>query len=363
MQIALTKKLVDAMKIEVGKINEEMDPIYCWTASWSKVWSNSRSGDMLVLVNHATRVCVVIYEIKRKDLKNVENLMLNAIKNTLMSMQLSPEIIEYYFKEAGKVQFVSNNNKKATAWVNFAASRTSFYVARFYAGYDKVFNDLVGRPVNESYVNMSNKSKESFKPKDKMFDELEKKRTLMPKYKYKAFELSISLDLEIYKSTRKLIVPADNRLDRFHRILQEAYGWQDYHLYDFRVYEGSQLLDTLIANEFDDNCGFTFIGDSKLSDYLTVDRTIVYTYDMGDGWEHEIRMVSVHDDYNEKSPYLLEASGQTPSEDVGGFIKFRNAILNPRDPEHEVAKRWSHFWNPELEGFKKHPQILGEFYL
>ena len=43
------------------------------------------------------------------------------------------------------------------------------------------------------------------------------------------------------------------------------------------------------------------------------------------------------DEHNEESPYLLEASGQTPPEDVGGvggFIDFREIMLDTGHPEY-----------------------------
>ncbi|WP_367112688.1 hypothetical protein [uncultured Clostridium sp.] len=39
---------------------------------------------------------------------------------------------------------------------------------------------------------------------------------------------------------------------------------------------------------------------------------------MGDNWKHEIQLINVIDEYDKESPYLLEASGQTLPEDVGG---------------------------------------------
>jgi hypothetical protein len=46
-----------------------------------------------------------------------------------------------------------------------------------------------------------------------------------------------------------------------------------------------------------------------LSDYSPKYSHIIYTYDMGDNWEHRIELVRVIDDHREESPYLLEATG------------------------------------------------------
>lgn len=61
MQIALTKKLADAMGINPSSTHEAVDPLFSWTANWTKVWDNRKVEDMLVLVNNATRFTVAIY--------------------------------------------------------------------------------------------------------------------------------------------------------------------------------------------------------------------------------------------------------------------------------------------------------------
>ncbi|MDD2190433.1 MAG: hypothetical protein PHE94_03130 [Eubacteriales bacterium] len=71
MQIALTKKLAEAMEIKPSPVREVINPLFTWTANWTKVWDNRRTEDMLVLVNNATRFTVAIYQVKRKDMKDV----------------------------------------------------------------------------------------------------------------------------------------------------------------------------------------------------------------------------------------------------------------------------------------------------
>ena len=100
MQIALTKKLTDALGVKLPTTDETINPLFTWTANWTKVWDNRRAEDMLVLVNNATRFTVAIYQVKRKDLKNVEKMMQAAIVNTLLSMNLNTELVNEYGKLA-----------------------------------------------------------------------------------------------------------------------------------------------------------------------------------------------------------------------------------------------------------------------
>lgn len=57
----------------------------------------------------------------------------------------------------------------------------------------------------------------------------------------------------------------------------------------------------------------------------------------------------------------LEANGQTPPEDVGGvggFLSFREIMLNPKHPEYEEMKAWSIYWTPELSEGDSRPKVI-----
>jgi hypothetical protein len=82
---------------------------------------------------------------------------------------------------------------------------------------------------------------------------------------------------------------------------------------------------------------------------------------MGDNWEHIIELVRVIDEHYAESPFLLEAAGQTPPEDVGGvpgFIDFREIMLNPKHPDYAEMKEWVGYWSPELPEWEKKPKVI-----
>ncbi len=66
MQIALTGKLSKALGMKPPATDENINPLFTWTANWTKVWDNRRAEDLLVLVNNATRFTVAMYQVKRK---------------------------------------------------------------------------------------------------------------------------------------------------------------------------------------------------------------------------------------------------------------------------------------------------------
>ncbi len=238
MQIALTKKLTDAMGVRTIA-NDYANPLFSWTANWAKVWDNRRLEDMLVLVNNATRFTVAIYQVKRKDLKNAAEIMHTAILNTLLGMNLNPELVKAYMHLAGSVEFVPNRSRQTAAWVTKAGLECAFHIGREYNGIAKMFSDTIGASANYRYVNCSGAAEEGFIPYEAMSNALAE-LTGMQVYRYRAFELLVTLDLEIYKAVRRIIVPADIKFDRLHKVLQSVYGWRNYHEYEFTFFSGNR---------------------------------------------------------------------------------------------------------------------------
>lgn len=364
MKIALTKKLATAMEIKPSVIKEEVNPLFTWTANWTNVWDNRRTEDMLVLVNNATRFTVAVYQVKKKNLKNIREIINDAISNTLLAMNFNEEVVAEYMEMSGGIEFVQNNSRQAASWVTKAGLECCHYVGNEYDGSEKVLNDTVGCFSNRLIVGCSGKSEDSFYPYRLMRDEL-KKITGKEIYKYKAFELEVTLDLHIYKAIRKIIVPANIKLDKFHKVLQSVFDWKSYHLYDFTVFnkDTNELTKRIVPFEddleYDENA--ILMGNSTLNEILSDQNYIIYTYDMGDNWKHEIELINVIENYDKESPYLIEAEGQSPPEDVGGvtgFIEFRNIMMNPKSPEYEDMKQWAGYWSIELKDWQKRPGVI-----
>lgn len=364
MQIALTKKLADTLEENLPAIDGSINPLFSWTANWTKVWDNRRAEDMLVLVNNATRYTVAIYQVKRKDLKNVGEMMRAAIVNTLLSMNLNPELVNEYMRLAGELEFVRNSSRQTAAWVTRAGLECAFHVGREYNGIAKMYCDTVGASSNYRIVNYSGNTNDSFHPYKAMVDALTE-LTGMQAYKCRAFELRISLDLEVYKAERKVIVPADLQFARLHKVLQYVFHWKNYHLYDFAIIDEKtkktvvRLVPTEEGLEYDQSA--LLMEGHTLAEFLPEHKQMLYTYDMGDNWEHIIQLVRVIEEYDGELPYLLEASGQTPPEDVGGvggFVNFREIMLNPEHPEYAEMKAWSRYWTPELREWERNPKVI-----
>ena len=138
-------------------------------------------------------------------------------------------------------------------------------------------------------------------------------------------------------------MPLNLRLDRLHTVIQEAVGWTDSHLWEFRIRDiGFGIPDP----EWDSGDGPI---DARKTTLLAViedtgAKSFKYLYDFGDGWEHSIRIERIEPAAAEVVyPRLLAASGRCPPEDVGGpwgYQEFLQALADPKHERHEEMLEW-----------------------
>lgn len=290
--------------------------------------------------------------------------MIAAISNTLLAMGFNPELVDEYLTLAGKVELAQNRNRQAASWVTRAGLECAFYVGREYDGVAKVFDDIIGTSANYRIVNYGKSASEGFFPYRKMGEVLSE-LTGKPVYKQRAFELLVTLDVHLYKVERRIIVPANMGFRRLHKVLQAAFNWRDAHLHDFIVFSRGQRAPLLRLVPFEEDLEYddeaVLIDGQSLADIFPEQDKIVYTYDFGDHWEREIGLVRILEECDRELPYLLEASGKTPPEDVGGtpgFLQFYEAFLNPDHPKHELYTNWARFWRKNLNERESTPRVI-----
>jgi len=81
---------------------------------------------------------------------------------------------------------------------------------------------------------------------------------------------------------RRVRVPDNYTLHQLHRVFQLLFGWQDYHLYEFRIGE-RRFEEPLPDAEGEPSTRF------RLRDFeLNAGDRFIYTYDFGDNWEHDV---------------------------------------------------------------------------
>ena len=138
---------------------------------------------------------------------------------------------------------------------------------------------------------------------------------------------------------RRVALPGAYTLDRVHRVIQLAMGWQDCHLHSFdigTVQYGQPDPDGLL--DLRDEI------DTRLDDLAAKDDRFAYTYDFGDWWEHQVLVEDVLlAEPDGRYPTCLDGAGACPPEDVGGtygFERFRAAMADRGHPEHDALRSW-----------------------
>ena len=94
--------------------------------------------------------------------------------------------------------------------------------------------------------------------------------------------------------SRDIKIPAATTLSKLHLILQAVMGWQNTHLYQFE--RGTECWThprtLLLLDDFDDELDQKEDTDIPLNSLLSdVGQRLLYRYDFGDDWLHEITFI------------------------------------------------------------------------
>ncbi len=152
----------------------------------------------------------------------------------------------------------------------------------------------------------------------------------------KIFQIQISLKYSKPKIWRRLLIPSDLFLREFHMINQTAMGWEDSHLHQFikkDTFYKEKMLDDFFWNDF----RHVDYENVKVSDLLKkVKDKIIYEYDFGDSWEHDIILEKIlPPDNNLQYPICLTGRMNCPPEDCGGIGGYYYMLEALEDVEHE----------------------------
>lgn len=144
---------------------------------------------------------------------------------------------------------------------------------------------------------------------------------------------------------RRIQVPETYTFWDLHVAIQDSMGWMDYHLHQFEIVDdmtGARLEIGIPGDEFDIQLlpGW----EQKIAKQLIPDKKIIYLYDFGDGWEHDVKLEKIlPKDPQVTYPICLAGQRACPPEDCGGpwgYENFLEAINNVRHEDHEEMLEW-----------------------
>lgn len=138
---------------------------------------------------------------------------------------------------------------------------------------------------------------------------------------------------------RRIQVPADIKLGKLHRIIQDAMGWTDSHLHAFRI--GNETYGVPDPDFEDDMRSERNI---RLDSLVSEGGRLVYEYDFGDDWQHEILVEkALASEPGARYPRCLAGKRACPPEDcggVGGYENLLEIIANPKHEEYKETLEW-----------------------
>jgi hypothetical protein len=161
----------------------------------------------------------------------------------------------------------------------------------------------------------------------------------------RTYQIQISLKNISPKIWRRLLIPADIPLQDLHKVIQTSMGWWSNHLHQF-IKDRKYYLEKTEETDFWDKMIHVDYSKLKLSDLLKKENDkIVYEYDFGDGWLHDITLEKILDpDPGATYPVCVAGKRNCPPEDCGGpygYSNFLKIISNPRDKEYKEMIEWS----------------------
>lgn len=153
---------------------------------------------------------------------------------------------------------------------------------------------------------------------------------------------------------RQIQVPEDYTFWDLHVAIQDAMGWADCHLHQFRTI-GPRPQEWeyigLPTEDFDDEEKY-LDWEEWISDWFDLNsrKSMVYEYDFGDSWEHRIELEKVCPaESGLKYPICIGGKRACPPEDCGGFPGYDNLLEVIKDHDHPDYKETIYWLGGEFD--------------
>ncbi|MDZ4834251.1 MAG: tetratricopeptide repeat protein [Candidatus Melainabacteria bacterium] len=158
-----------------------------------------------------------------------------------------------------------------------------------------------------------------------------------------AYQLKISLKRVKPLVWRRIVILSSLSLAELHYLIQEAMGWEDSHLHEFRI-GNSRFGD---RKQMDDVKNERTL---NLADFnLQVGSKFEYLYDFGDDWHHVIEVEKrLSRAEFEAGEIFVTGKGACPPEDCGGPFGFMHLLEALGDPDaRENLPEWLEKYDPK----------------
>ena len=154
---------------------------------------------------------------------------------------------------------------------------------------------------------------------------------------------------------RRIQVPEYYTCYDLHVAIQDAMGWEDRHLHDFKIQPrrraciGIRIECPFALEDLEDEAPL-MTTEVTIMDFLQEpgDR-VLYTYDYGDGWLHDVLFEgSYPKEPGKKYPNCLAGELAGPPEDCGGIQGYYDCVKALKNRDNSEGKlTWLGRWRPD----------------
>ncbi len=148
---------------------------------------------------------------------------------------------------------------------------------------------------------------------------------------------------------RRIQVPETYTFHDLHVAIQDAMGWEGYHLHEFEMTDPATGSKVRIGAQDDDDLGFgrEILREQreKIARYFSMEnRSAEYLYDFGDDWEHRILLEKILPrEAGVEYPVCIKGKRACPPEDCGGVWGYADIVEALQDldsEENEELLEW-----------------------
>lgn len=366
MYLQCTKKMLDKMDMQriemlpAGDCDDGAGGFYSWHVNYITV--NRRKA--IVCMNNLTRYPLVLYRPKAKDITHLEERIKEGIRAAFREEGVPEIVTEEYLRNCGNVIYSKTAGRSLVANLNKTCETVGYYIELM--DEESVIQRRISLALGRYIVKFG---EEYDYPSERLFRGLCLMKG-MPEENWEQilqienYQLKIKLMLAGHDIWRRILILSRCTFRRLHRVIQETFGWFDYHLHEFTVLDETYIPEEHTplyawpikirivdgedpeAEEYlePDQYEVKYDNRTSLREIFSDTERCLYTYDFGDNWEHEILLEKVIKDSHNRFPVLLEREGERPPEDVGGptgFKEYLRVISDPESPEYESMAAWS----------------------
>lgn len=141
---------------------------------------------------------------------------------------------------------------------------------------------------------------------------------------------------------RRIQVPETYSFWDLHVAIQDAMGWEDYHLHQFALIDPSTDMKVEIGIPHEE---FDFVFDTKIlpgwkqkiAEWFSMKNSVAeYVYDFGDNWEHTVKLEKIlPKEADTTYPRCIDGKRACPPEDCGGIWGYERMLEIMADETHE----------------------------